>query len=205
MITIKTKTKNINPAVIKLTADCLKRGEVAVLPTDTIYGFSCLADNIKAIKKIRQLKKRDGKEMNKPFLILVGDIKMAKKYAFISTREETLLKDLWFKKLRPTTVILRSRKNLPKELLGNNGGIAMRLPKSEFLIKILKSVKRPLVSTSLNLSGQENINNPRLLAVYWPLGSKQPDLAVDAGLIRRKQASRLIDLRSIDKPMVLRK
>jgi len=78
------------------------------------------------------------------------------------------------------------------------------LPKSQFLIKILEAVGCPLVSTSLNLSGQESLRDLRLLKEYFPDKKRQPDLVVDAGPCRRLKPSRLVDLRDL-KPVILRK
>jgi L-threonylcarbamoyladenylate synthase len=205
MIHLDIKLRVVKPATINLVAGSLKKGKIAVLPTDTIYGFSGLADDVRVIKKIKRLKKRHQGYANKPFLILISDLTMLKKYAYVSDRQAILLKKIWGPNTRPTTVILRSRGRLPKELLGSADGLAVRLPKSEFLIKIIKKVKRPLISTSLNISGQENINDLRLVLRYWPLRSCQPDLLIDAGVIRQKKASRLLDLRPAGKPLILRK
>jgi len=61
------------------------------------------------------------------------------------------------------------------------------------------------VSTSLNLAGQEPIRNPQDISLYFKNPSQQPDLVVEAGLVRRRRASRLIDLREENRPIILRK
>ena len=195
------KSREIKPAIISLIAGSLKIGQVVVLPTDTIYGLSCLASDARAIKKIQKLKKRDVK---KPLLILIGSIADLKKYAFVSRRQETMLKKIWIDSPRPTTVILRHRGRLPQELTGDSDGLAARLPKSEFLVKILKAVKQPLVSSSLNLSGRENVLDLKSLDSYFPKKQPRPDLVVDTGRCRRRRPSRLLDLRDEKKPIVLR-
>jgi len=84
MIQLRIKKGEAKPAIIELIAGFLESGAVVVLPTDTIYGFSCLADDTKAVRRIRQLKKRDA---GKPFITLVSNLKMLKKYVFISRRQ----------------------------------------------------------------------------------------------------------------------
>jgi L-threonylcarbamoyladenylate synthase len=130
---------------------------------------------------------------------------MLKKYVFVSHRQEIILKKIWASSVRPTTVILRRRNRLPRELTGNYDGLAVRLPKSKFLIKILDDIGRPLVSTSLNLSGQNNISTPKYLVDYFSKKGPLPDLVVDAGECRRRRPSRLIDLRDENNPLILRK
>lgn len=201
MTHLRVKSLNIKPAIINLVAGSLKIGQVVVLPTDTIYGLSCLANNARAIKKIYQLKKRDPK---KPLIILVSSLAMLKKYVFVSERQVLFLKRVWGKKNRPTTVIFRHRGRLPRELTDNSDGLAVRLPKSKFLIKILRKVKTPLVSTSLNLSGQSGISDLQSLLHYFPHKQPRPDLVVDSGKCRQLRPSRLIDLRDPKKPLILR-
>jgi L-threonylcarbamoyladenylate synthase len=195
------KKKEIKPAIIQLIAGSLKIGQVVVLPTDTIYGLSCLATDGRAIKKIQKLKERDAQ---KPLLVLIDSIARLKKYTFVSRRQEAMLKKIWFGAARPTTVILRHRGRLPKELTGDSDGLAVRLPKSEFLVKILQVVKQPIVSSSLNLSNQKSIPDLKLLPHYFPKKYLRPDLVVDAGKCRRQKPSRLLDLRDEKKPIVLR-
>ncbi len=199
-VTINPKT--VRPAIIDLIAGSLHIGQVIVLPTDTVYGLSCLANDSRSIKKIFHLKKRDP---NKPLIILVSDIKMAKKYAQISAKQELFLKKMWSKKQTPTTVVLQHRDKLPVELTRGSSGLALRLPKSKLLIKIIEKVNCPLVSTSLNFSGQKIITNLRKLPLYFPKKNNRPDLVIDAGVSAQNHPSRLIDLRSENEPIILRK
>ena len=201
MTYLRISPQEVKPAIVNLVAGSLKIGQVAVLPTDTIYGFSCLADDAAAIRRIYRLKKRAG---DKPLIILVDSLAMLKKYVFVSARQARLLKQIWAGS-RPTTVILKHRGRLPRELSANSDGLAVRLPKSKFLIKIIRIVKKPLVSTSLNLSGKDNINNPKSLFHYFPEKHHRPDLVVDTGPCRRRRPSRVIDLRNEQLPLILRK
>lgn len=201
MINISVSKYNIRPAVIKQIAGSLKKGCLVVLPTDTIYGLSCLATDARAIKHLKSLKGRDPK---KPFLILVNDLALLKKYAFLSPRQAVWLKRYWSPCSRPTTVILKNRGILPKELTGQADGLAIRLPKSKFLIKIIKAVGVPLVSTSLNISGQKNINDPKSIKRYLSGQEKNISLVVSAGKSQSARPSRLVDLRTRE-PLVIRK
>jgi len=201
MIYLPVKLSNIKPAQVSAIAGSLKQGQVVVLPTDTVYGFSCLAADVTAIKKIYRLKKRD---THKPSIVLMPDLKMVKKYARVSVKQESLLKKIWQNSEPPTTVILKKRSKLPAEITGLSDGLAIRLPKLLFLIKILKVVGQPLVSTSLNLSGQPEILSVKNLTKYFPRKNNQPDLVIDAGPSKKRRPSRLIDLRFAEQPIILR-
>jgi len=201
MTHLKINLDKISPAIIDLIVGSLKIGQILVLPTDTIYGLSCLATDAWSIKKIYHLKKRDSK---KPVLILVSSLKMAKKYVDISKTQVKILESAWLEGTRPTTFILKNRHRLPRELARNSKGLAVRLPKSDFLIKIIDKIGYPLVSTSLNFSGQKNITNLKKLAEYFPKKNNRPDLIIDAGRAPRRKPSRLIDLSQPEKEIVIR-
>ncbi|MFA7088015.1 MAG: L-threonylcarbamoyladenylate synthase [Patescibacteria group bacterium] len=203
MIHLKINSRSkISKEVIDLVAASLNAGKIIISPTDTIYGLSCLANNVSAIKKIHHLKNRSSK---KPLIVLVDSLKMLKKYVFVSAKQERILKKIWFENNRPATVILKHRRCLPEELTGDSNGLAVRLPKNDFLLKMIGAVALPLVSTSLNLSGQENIHDLNSLLHYFPEGGKRFDLIIDAGKCRRRKPSKLIDLRDENNPEILRK
>jgi len=202
MTHIEINPEKVKPAVIDLIAGSLAIGQILVLPTDTIYGLSCLADSVRPIKKIYRLKKRDVK---KPLSVLVSSLKMAKKYVAISKKQLEFLKKIWAKDQEPTTVILKHLKKLPRELTRGSDGLAIRLPKNKILIKIIKKVDCPLVSTSLNLSGEKDIKNFSKLSKYFPQKNNRPDLVIESGPAPRRQPSRLVDLRNEDKPIIIRK
>lgn len=202
MTHIEINPERFKRVLVDLIAGSLKIGQVAVLPTDTIYGLSCLATDVRAIKKIYRLKKRDKK---KPLLILVSSLKMARKYVAISREQGKALLKAGLPGSRPTTFIFKNLYALPKELALEADGLAVRLPKSKFLIKIIKKVDAPLVSTSLNLSGEKNITNLKKLKEYFPRKDRRPELVIDCGRAKTVKPSRLIDWRDNRRPVVIRK
>jgi len=201
MKSLKVNLNKITAVEIKLIVNALKKGQVLVIPTDTIYGLSCLANDQKAINRIKRLK---GNSNNKPLSILVSDIKMLNDYVYISSEQEKKIKKIWSLNNRPTTVILKHRRKLPSILTGDSDGLAARLPKSVFLIKIIKEVGFPIVSTSLNLTGEPVVSNLMEINNYFPSQSDQPDLVVDAGVCRRHKASKILDLREVQKVLIIR-
>ena len=222
MQTIKIDINNVTAEQIGLIADFLKRGLVLAYPTDTVYGLGCDAGNASAVDKINKIKgspyaKASGdKQKNiKPMLVLISDFKMLKKYCSVNLEQTEYLKKVWGEyhitpltplvrgaEQRPVTAILENRKNLPDELTGGQDSLAVRLPKSEFLIKIIDKCGFPIVSTSLNITGQLPLNNVENLERYF---DELPDLVVDAGVIAGGKPSRLIDLRDAKNIKVIRK
>lgn len=185
--------------------------KIFIYSSDTIYGLGCKATEKKAIQKLFRLKKR---KSNKPMIVLVSSYCMAKEYFFISKKQEEYLRTVWPRtsfdvrkekldyKIKPSTVILKSRGNLPKELLGSDGSGAVRLPHYPLLIKEIKKIGVPIVSTSLNISGKAPISDLKNIKKYF--GRDISVLFKDSDF-KPKKASRLIDIRDIDDVKVLRK
>jgi len=191
MIKLEKKISDFTKTDFDLISFYLHASRILVLPTDTIYGLSCLATDQEAINNIFRLKKR---ESNKPLITLVSSKNMVKRYAYLSKSEEKILDELWSEKSPPTTVILKAKNNLPSEIISDSGGVSCRLPKSDFLIKIIKKVNTPIISTSLNLSGQAPLIDINDLENIFTK-KQRPDLLINVGLSKRKKPSRLVDLR----------
>jgi L-threonylcarbamoyladenylate synthase len=196
MKTIKININNFKKQEIGLIADFLKKGKVIVCPTDTIYGLDCLATDKKAINKIYRIKKREKK---KPLLVLVSDWKMFGKYFFVNAKQKKYLRQVWPGKV---SAILSHKGLFPANLSVGFSGTAVRLPKSNFLVKMIKAAGVPLVSTSLNLSQQPHLDNVDNLEKYFK--AVKPDLIINSGILKGRP-SRLVDLTDADDIKILRK
>ncbi|MCJ8164902.1 L-threonylcarbamoyladenylate synthase [Pontibacter sp. E15-1] len=123
-------------------------GNVILYPTDTVWGIGCDAENIAAVQKIVKLKERNP---SKAMILLVADQQMLLHYVqalpadFEHVAEE---------QERPTTYVFSNPKNLPKELLAEDGTVAIRVTKDPFCHRLIRQISRPLVSTSANISGE---------------------------------------------------
>ena len=185
--------------------------KIFIYPTDTIYGLGCKAIDRQAVLELFKIKKRD---INKPMIVLVSSYCMAKEYFFISKKQEKYLRTVWPRmsfdarkekldyKIKPSTVILKSRGNLPKELLGSDGSGAVRFPHYPLLIKEIKKIGVPIVSTSLNISGKAPISDLKNIKKYF---GRDISVLFEDSDFKPKKASRLIDIRDIDDVKVLRK
>ena len=201
---IKINLRQIQTKDVKQIVENLKDGKVAVCPTDTVYGIGCLATDRKAINKIFRIK---GIVPPKPLIVLIKNYRMLHEFCYVSRIQEKYIRSVWsfaterkgekkdIRRSQPTTFILKSRGNLPKEILGENQSLAVRLPKSDFIIRILKEVNKPLISTSLNITGSRTLSDLSKIDSYF-IGVK-PDLIINAGKIKKTKPSRIIDLREI--------
>ncbi len=196
--------QNITKEQIELISDYFLDGKVIVYPTDTVYGLGCIATDEKAIRKIEKIKARSEQ---KSYILLTKSFCMTKKYARVARKQDEFLRSIWVARTNspeinkrngenPTTVILDVRPDmLPRSVL-KNGSLAFRLPKNDFLGKILMKVDLPIVSTSLNISGQEPLSLLSDIENYFK-DTKLPDLVIDAGEVSNKKVSKIIDIRDI--------
>jgi len=210
MQTIKIDKNKIQKSDLELIAKFLKQGKVLVLPTDTVYGFSCLATSKKGIEKIHQIKKSSP---DKPMIVFVNSFKMLNDYTVVNKKQRECLKNLWSelaseidckianKEKRAVTLILGKKPRVLKYASAGQDSIAVRLPKCEFNYKIIKELGLPIVSTSLNLSGKEPINDLGKISNEFLI---KPDLVVDAGKLKKTKPSRLIDIRDVNNIKILR-
>lgn len=176
----------------------LRSGEVLMIPSDTVYGLSCRADSHQAVNRIFAIKKRD---KSHPLIILVSSLSMAKKYCYINYHQKIVLKKIWSSE-QPTSVLLKHREFLAKEVTAGSPYLAVRLPKSDFLRKMIRVLAVPMVSTSANLSSQPVISG-EAAERHFQKGSR-PDLVLIGGRNKSK-ASRLVRIDDNGIVKILRK
>ncbi len=127
-------------------------GKVFVYPTDTIYGTGGNPFNDEVVNRINKIK---GRNTSKKFILLVGDLEILKKYAEINYEKHfDFLIKIW---PNPISIILKLNETTSQLL--NSSDAAFRIPNSNFCLKLLKEIKMPLISTSVNREGQEPMND----------------------------------------------
>ena len=117
-------------------------------PTDTIWGIGCDATNTAAVKHIYTLKQRDDA---KSLIVLLAEAKDIFKYV---ANPHPDIVGIIGEFDRPTTVIYEQAIGLPDNLVNQDGSIAIRVPRDPFCKSLIKRLKKPLVSTSANISGE---------------------------------------------------
>ncbi len=137
---------SITQEISKIVPILLKKG-IIIYPTDTVWGVGCAASAVSAISKIFKIKKRDD---SKKMVLLIDSLESLKKYVEYIPPKATKLID---HSTRPITIIYENAKNLPKELIAEDGSIAFRVIKDPFCNQLIKELEEPLVSTSANFSG----------------------------------------------------
>ncbi len=132
---------------IACALDALKKGQVILYPTDTVWGIGCDATNADAVAKIYALKKRAD---TKAMIVLVPDEQWILSYvAEPAPKVVDYIKGI----TKPTTVIYDHAKNLAINLIAPDESVAIRICKSNFAFQLMKAFGKPIVSTSANISG----------------------------------------------------
>ncbi|MCC8144782.1 MAG: threonylcarbamoyl-AMP synthase [Tannerellaceae bacterium] len=133
---------------IKAACEILHAGGLILYPTDTIWGIGCDATNEEAVRKIYELKQRTD---NKAMLVLVDSIAKLNGY---TTEVPDIAYDLIEVTDKPLTIIYPEARNLAANLIDADGSIGIRVTTEVFSQKLCERFRKPIVSTSANVSGE---------------------------------------------------
>ena len=138
--------KNKNILIDDIVTE-LSNGGVCILPTDTYYSLSVIADKPSAISNLFEIKERD---LSKPVPILISSLLDVEKYCDISSEPlQKLAKSFW---PGPLTIVLPLINEFPKEINNGSGFLGIRVPDHSFTQKLIESLGKPITGTSANIS-----------------------------------------------------
>ena len=181
--------------------EALKQGGVAIFPAETSYGLGCDPANQSAVDKIFTIKNRAS---DRPLLVVVPDIIVAKKYLVWNDALEKLANQFWPGAL---TIVANykmqetSEENLVQGVVSRNNTLALRVTADPWLQKLLINFGRPLVATSANISEAGEIFEAEKIKQIF----SKSDVAifVDAGDLPQTKTTTIIDV-TFGEPVVLR-
>ncbi|MFA5453242.1 MAG: L-threonylcarbamoyladenylate synthase [Candidatus Methanomethylophilaceae archaeon] len=132
---------------VEQAGEILRSGGTILYPTDTIWGIGCDACNEKAVQKVTEIKNRP---VVKNYIVLAADLNMVSRYVeSIPSMAEELM-DVADK---PLTIIYPRAMNLAPGVAAPDGSVAIRIPDQRLCRALIRKLKRPLLSTSANISG----------------------------------------------------
>lgn len=169
-------------------AEALKQGAVVIFPTETSYGMGCDAANQEAVDRIFLIKNRP-REL--PLLVIVPTIAKAKECIEWNSEIERLALKFWPGAL--TVVGKCVNKKMAKGVISKNNTLAVRVTASPWLNDLCARLGSPLVATSANLSGQEEIYDSKQVKKVFENNASRPDIIVDAGEIEKNIPSTVVD------------
>uniref|UniRef100_A0A8C6TGD3 Threonylcarbamoyl-AMP synthase n=1 Tax=Neogobius melanostomus TaxID=47308 RepID=A0A8C6TGD3_9GOBI len=181
--------------VLGHTVKALQEGHVVALPTDTIYGLACLAQNSEAVSKIYDIK---GRNAQKPLAICVGEVRDIYKYCKVKVKEE-LLGDLL---PGPVTFVFERTDLLNKDLNPFTPLVGVRIPDHPFMRRLCQMCGEPLALTSANISSQTSTVEAHEFQELWP----KLAVVVDGGPIgdQSRLGSTVVDLSVLGKYRIIR-
>ena len=133
---------------IKAAIEVMRKGGVILYPTDTVWGIGCDATNPEAVAKVYKIKRR---EDSKAMICLVDSDARLQRYV---RQVPNVAWDVIELATRPTTVIFDRGLNLAPNLLAQDGSVGIRLSREAFSSQLCFHLRKPIVSTSANVSGQ---------------------------------------------------
>ena len=145
---MKTRVEDIAQACA-----IMERGGVILYPTDTIWGIGCDATNSDAVRRVYEIKRRSD---NKALIVLADS--MAKVEFYVDEIPD-IAWDLVELSSKPLTIIYSGARNLASELLGEDGSVGIRVTQEPFSQALCRRFRKPIVSTSANVSGDKSPRN----------------------------------------------
>lgn len=194
----KSLVKSINieenfDQAVKSATELFFNGGVFIYPTDTIYGFGGNPFNDEVLRKITRIK---GRPDWKRYINLVGSVEILLKYVEIKSEMfYDFLLNIW---PNPVSVVMKLNEQT-SAILGADTA-AFRIPNHRFCLKLLNEIKMPLISTSVNRSGNEPMNDPDMIIQEF---GKEIDAVFYSNKKSFFEASTVIDL-SDEEPKLIR-
>lgn len=133
--------------------EVLKEGGILLYPTDTIWGVGCDATNETACQRIIELKNRPEE---KSFILLVDGFQMLERFV---PDFHPICYDLADLSDKPLTIIYPNVSGIAPSIPAADGTVGIRITKDPICLKLIRSIRKPLVSTSANLSGMPSPTN----------------------------------------------
>ncbi|MDR0398276.1 MAG: threonylcarbamoyl-AMP synthase [Endomicrobium sp.] len=180
-MTLKISAKD--PDAHKKTAEIIKNGGLAIVPTETVYGFAVDAFNIDAQKKIYKIK---GRNQKKPLILMTPNIESVKVLVDIPKKALEITKKFWPGQLTlifPTT-------ETGKMVVGGRKDLGVRIPNNAFMLKLLQEIKTPVFTTSVNVSNKNSAKSYEDALDFNGIA----DIIVDGGKCEFSFESTVIDM-----------
>nr|XP_023676980.1 yrdC domain-containing protein, mitochondrial isoform X1 [Paramormyrops kingsleyae] len=191
-----------NPAdtesILETTVQALKEGQVVAVPTDTIYGLACLAQNSEAVGKVYDIK---GRHSGKPLAICVGEVEDVYKCCKV-TVPEALLRDLL---PGPVTLVMERSDKLNQDLNPFTSLVGVRIPDHAFIRQLSQMCGEPLALTSANVTSHTSTVAVHEFQELW----SRLAVVVDGGPIgdqtpQSRLGSTVVDLSATGKYCIIR-
>jgi L-threonylcarbamoyladenylate synthase len=178
---------------ILIASNIIKSGGLVVFPTETVYGLGCNPLDLKAVRKIINVKG----DRKKPLPVLVSNLGDAKKIAFITAKGEILANKFW---PGPLSIVFHKKNIISNIVTFGLDSIALRIPNNNDTIELISQCGGLLIGSSANITGEEP---PRNINEISKKIFDNVNIVLDGGTIIGGKPSTIVDLTS-DKPRIIR-
>jgi L-threonylcarbamoyladenylate synthase len=180
-----SKVNGENSGALSGALAALRRGDVIVFPTETLYGLGADALASAAVDKVFQLK---GRDFNNPLPVLIADFAMLERLVItVPPLAKDLMDCFW---PGPLTLVLPARNDIPKPLVNATGGIGVRISSQPVANRLVEWLGHPITATSANPSGQEPARTLDEAKNYFRLSV---EVFVDGGTLSSQRGSTVVE------------
>jgi L-threonylcarbamoyladenylate synthase len=165
------------------TSQIIKNGGIAIVPTETAYGFAVDAFNVDAQKKVYKIK---GRSQKKPLILMTKNLESAKPIIQIPQKALKIAEKFWPGQL----TLIFSTTDLGKVISGGRANIGVRIPNNEFMLKMLEVLNSPVFTTSVNISNKKSAKDIKETLIFDNI----VDIIVDGGKCKYSLESTVIDM-----------
>ncbi len=139
---------------IDVASELLRRGELIVLPTDTVYGIAAAVDRPDAVARLYVAK---GRPLDRPIPVLISDFEQLERLSpDVDPRVGEFVRRYWPGGL---TVVVEAAEWLPREIVGDTGRVGLRMPNHSVALELIRGAGGALATTSANRSGEPAATN----------------------------------------------
>lgn len=170
---IKIYDSEPNERHLRQVCDTLRGGGVVILPTDSFYGYGCAISSIKAINRIKNIKKKGDDNLS----LICSSISMAAEYSRIDNYCHRILKD---NTPGAFTFIMQPASKVPAKFFESKKSVGIRIPTSPVALAIVEALGEPIVTSSITMEQYDMEDRGTAELVFEEYG-EGVDLIVDGG------------------------
>lgn len=193
MKSIKIWNNKASEQQLNQLSERMKEGEIAIIPTDTMYAIVGDALNVKVVDRICKLKNINPDKTN--LSIICSDISMAAEYSRIDNKGFKLLREYC---PGPFTFLFKSASTLPRAFKGRKT-VGIRIPDNQFTTDLVERMGNPLITTSIEYEDEDYAINPELISEAY---EGRVDIMVE-GETGTTEVSTIVDC-TLDTPEIIR-
>ncbi|MCL5104402.1 MAG: L-threonylcarbamoyladenylate synthase [Armatimonadetes bacterium] len=186
MIVLKVDAINPYDEAVRRAAEAIRRGELVIFPTETVYGLAADALNVDAVRRVFDAK---GRAEAHPLPVQIASVEQLAQIASEVSEDARVLATRYWP--GPLTLVLPKNPTLPDLVTGGAETIGVRVPDHPVALALLRELGQPIVASSANKSGGEPPRDAE--EAIGQLG-QSVSVVLDAGPCRIGVASTVVDV-----------